>query len=106
LLPLLANDCERTKRSRSGSIELPARSLFFSVSVSPRRSDDVDFARRLPAISSMSFLRVKQLRSRDSAPDPFRDFSESRRFFRDQLGRALKFSSESLSLRDKAAVLV
>src|SRR6266566_3927365 len=32
---------KRTKRSRNGSIELPARSLFFSVSVSPRRSDDL-----------------------------------------------------------------
>jgi hypothetical protein len=42
LLPLLANDCERTKRSRSGSIELPARSLFFSVSVSLPQSNEVD----------------------------------------------------------------
>jgi len=41
LRQLLANDCERTKRLGSGSIERPARYLFFSVCAWRLRSDDV-----------------------------------------------------------------
>jgi hypothetical protein len=86
-----------------------ARCLSFLGCVSPRRSDDLDFARRRPAIPSISFLRVKQSSSRDSAPDRFETASMT---FRNRDGSfatssvaLLKFSSECRSWRDAATIL-